>query len=68
VEQAKNIKIYLARSTGDVDLKLSHVPKNELQVMIESSGLKNRYARMRGGDLSVQGVAGDKDLSLPDAI
>ena len=35
VEQAKNIKIYLARSTGDVDLKLSHVPKNELQVMIE---------------------------------
>ena len=35
VEQAKNIKIYLARSTSAVDLKLSHVPKNELQVMIE---------------------------------
>jgi hypothetical protein len=47
-----------------VDLKLSHVPKKELQVTIEIPRSTNLYARMRGGDLSVQGVAGDKDLEL----
>ncbi len=64
VEQAKNIKIQLNRSDGAVDLKLSHVPKNELQVTIEIPRSTNLYARMRGGDLSVEGVAGDKDLEL----
>jgi hypothetical protein len=64
VEQAKNIKIQLKRSDGAVDLKLSHVPKKELQVTIEIPKSTNLYARMRGGDLSVRGVAGDKDLDL----
>jgi hypothetical protein len=47
-----------------VDLKLSHVPKNELQVTIEIPRSSNLYAQMLGGDLSVQGGAGDKDLEL----
>jgi hypothetical protein len=64
LEQAKNIKIQLKRSGSAVDLKLSHVPKKELQVTIEIPRSTNLYARMRGGDLSVQGVAGDKDLEL----
>lgn len=64
MEQAKNIKIHLTRSASAVDLELSHVPKNELQVTIEILRSSNLYARMRGGDLSVQGVAGDKDLEL----
>jgi hypothetical protein len=63
-EQAKGIKIQLKRSGSAVDLRLSHVPKNELQVTIEIPRSTNLYARMRGGDLSVQGVAGDKDLEL----
>src|SRR5580658_4465189 len=64
VEQAENIKIQLERSDKAVDLTLSHVPKNELQVTIEIPRSTNLYARMRGGDLSVQGVTGDKDLEL----
>jgi hypothetical protein len=64
VEQAKNIKIQLKRSGNTVDLKLSHVPKSELQVTIEIPRSTNLYARMRGGDLSVEDVAGDKDLEL----
>jgi hypothetical protein len=64
VEQAKHIKIQLTRSGGAVNLRLSHVPKNELQVTIEIPRSTNLYARMRGGDLSVAGVAGDKDLEL----
>ena len=63
-ERAKNIKIRLKRTGSAVDLRLSHVPKNELQVTIEIPKYSNLYARMRGGDLSVQGVAGDKDLEL----
>jgi len=64
LEQAKNIKVQLTRSDGGVDLKLSHVPKNELLVTIEIPKSTNLYARMRGGDLSVEGISGDKDLEL----
>jgi hypothetical protein len=62
--QAKNIQIRLKRSGGAVDLTLSHVPKKELQVTIEVPRSTNLYARMRGGDLSVQDVVGDQDLQL----
>lgn len=64
VDQARNIRIQLKRQGSAVDLKLSHVPKKELQVTIEIPRSTNLYARMRGGDLSVQGVAGDKDIEL----
>ena len=64
LEQAKNIKIQLKRSGTAVDLTLSHVPKNELQVTIEIPKSTNLYTRMRGGDLSVEDVVGDKDLEL----
>jgi hypothetical protein len=40
------------------------VPKKELQVTITIPKTTNVYARMRGGDLSVEGIAGDKDLQL----
>jgi len=63
-ELAKSVKIQLKRSDGGVDLKLSNVPKNEVQVTIEIPRSTSLYARMRGGDLSVEGVAGDKDLEL----
>jgi hypothetical protein len=64
VELAKKIKIHVNRAGSAVDLKLSRVPKKELQVTIEIPRSTNLYARMRGGDLSVQGVTGDKDLEL----
>jgi hypothetical protein len=64
VELAKNIKIRLKRSGGVADLTLLDVPKKELQVTIEIPRSITLYARMHGGDLSVRGVAGDKDLEL----
>jgi hypothetical protein len=64
LELAKKIKIRLKRANSTVDLKLSHVPKNELQVTIKVPVSTNLYARMRGGDLFVEGVRGDKDLEL----
>lgn len=64
VDMAKNIKIQVKRSEGTVDLKLSHVPKHDLQVTIEIPRSTNLYGRMRGGDLSIEGITGDKDLEL----
>ena len=52
MEEAKNIKNHLTRSARAVDLKLSHVPKNELQVTIESSGLQT-YMRGCGAATSI---------------
>src|SRR5215470_2507040 len=63
-EQAREMKIRLDRSDTAVDLKLSHVPKKEVQVIIEIPKTTNLYARMRGGDLSIRDVSGDKDLEL----
>ena len=64
ISQAKNITIELKRSLDGVDLTLSHVPKNELQVVITIPKSTNLQAHMRGGDLTVEGVSGDKDLQL----
>jgi hypothetical protein len=62
--EANQIRLQLRRSDHAVDLTLSHVPKKELEVTIEIPKTTNLYARMRGGDLAVQGVTGDKDLEL----
>jgi hypothetical protein len=64
VDQAKNIKIRVNHENGSVDLKLTNVPKNELQVTITIPRSTGLYARMRGGDLVVEGVRGNKDLEL----
>jgi hypothetical protein len=64
LEQARKIRIQLRRTGDFVDLRLSHVAKDELQVTIAIPKATNLYARMRGGNLSVEGVAGDKDLAL----
>ena len=64
MEQANHIKIHLTRYGNAVELRLSHVPKKQLQVTIEIPKSTDLYARMRGGDLSVLGIAGDKDLEL----
>jgi hypothetical protein len=64
IDQANNIKIQIKRTGTDVDLTLSHVPKKELQVTIAIPRSTNLYTRMKGGDLAVQDVVGDKDLEL----
>jgi hypothetical protein len=62
VEEAKNIKIHLTRSASAVDLKLSHAPKNELQVTIEilrsSNQRANRQVEFGPGTLPVSGLPG----------
>jgi len=62
--EAHKIRFDFSRVGDIVNLKLSHVPKNELQVTIAIPRDSNLFARMRGGDLSVEGVTGDKNLRL----
>lgn len=64
LDQARKVKIQEVRDGDSVDLTLSHVPKNELQVTITIPRNTHLYARMRGGDLTVDGVTGNKDLAL----
>jgi hypothetical protein len=60
----KRMQVQLKRSGDSLDVVFSHVPKNEFQVTIAVPRETNLFARMRAGDLSVDGVAGDKDLEL----
>ncbi|HXX16060.1 MAG TPA: hypothetical protein VEJ47_14260 [Candidatus Eremiobacteraceae bacterium] len=64
LDQARKVKIQEVRDGENLELTLSHVPKNELQVTITIPRNTHLYARMRGGDLSVDGVVGNKDLAL----
>jgi len=61
---ARKMKVQIRRSGDSLDLTLLNVPKNEFQVTIAIPRETNLYARMRAGDLSVDGIAGDKDLEL----
>ena len=61
---AKHMKVRLQRSGDSLDLTFLNVPKHEVQVTIAIPKDTNLFARMRAGDLSVDGVAGDKDLEL----
>ena len=64
VALARRLKLEVVRNGDNVDLTLAHLPKNELQVTIAIPRNMDLYARMRGGDLAVEGVVGNKDLSL----
>ncbi len=63
-DKAAHMKIRLKRSGDLLDITLLNVPKNEVQVTIAIPKQTNLFARMRGGDLSVDGLVGDKDLEL----
>ena len=51
-------------SGNEAELRISGGPKNDLQVTIEVPRSSMLYVRMPAGELSVEGVAGDKDIEL----
>jgi len=62
--QAKRMKVRIRRTGDSLDLTFSRVPKNEVQITIAIPRETSLYARMRAGDLSVDGITGDKDVEL----
>lgn len=63
-DQAKHMKVRLSRSGDSLDITLLNVPKSEVQVTIAIPKETDVFARARGGDLSVDGIVGNKDLEL----
>ena len=63
-EQASKMKVRIRRVGDALDFTFSHVPKNQVYVTIAIPRETKLYARMKAGDLSVNGIAGDKDLEL----
>lgn len=62
--QARKMQVRLKRSGDSLDITFLHVPKAEVHVTITVPKETNLYARMRAGDLSVDGITGDKDVEL----
>ena len=58
------MRVRIKRIGNTLDFTFLHVPKNEVYVTITIPRETSLFARMRAGDLSVDGVAGDKDLEL----
>ena len=63
-DNARGLTVRFRRSGNDGDLRVSGGPKNNLEVTIEVPNSAMLFVRMPAGDLSVEGVSGDKDVEL----
>jgi len=61
---AQDLTVRFKRADRDADLRISGGPRNGLQVTVEVPASSMLYVRMPAGDLSVEGVSGDKDVEL----
>jgi pimeloyl-ACP methyl ester carboxylesterase len=64
IAKARNLTVQFVRSGQGGDLRVFGGPRKEFRVTIEIPKSTNLYVRMRGGDLKVEGVVGNKDVSL----
>ena len=63
-EHARNLTVRLTEDSKGNALRISHGPRNDLQVTIEIPKHTDLYLRMSGGDLDVEHLVGNKDVSL----
>jgi len=63
-DNARDLTVRFRRSGSDGDLRVFDGPKNNLEVTIEVPSSTMLFVRMPAGDLSVEGVSGDKDVEL----
>ncbi len=63
-DSAQDLTVRLKRADNNADLRVFGGPKNELQVTIEVPKSTDLYVRMRGGDLDVNNIVGNKDVEL----
>jgi len=61
---SRDLTVRFKRSSNDTELRVSGGPRNELQVTIEVPKFTGLFVRMPAGQLEVDGIAGDKDVSL----
>jgi len=63
-DNARELTVRLRRFDSDADLRVFGGPKNDLQVTIEIPKQSMLFVRMPAGDLTLEGISGDKDVEL----
>jgi len=63
-DNASELTVRFRRSGSDADLRVFGGPKNNLEVTIEVPNSAMLFVRMPAGDLTIEGVSGDKDVEL----
>jgi len=63
-DDARDLTVRFRRSGNDADVRVFGGPKNNLEVTIEVPNYTVLFVRMPAGDLSIEGVSGDKDVEL----
>ena len=63
-DNARELTLLFKRFNNDADLRIFGGPKNNLEVTVEIPSSAMLFVRMPAGDLSVDGVSGDKDIEL----
>jgi hypothetical protein len=63
-DYARELTVRFRRWGNDGELRIFGGPKNNLEVTIEVPISAMLFVRMPAGDLSVEGVSGDKDIEL----
>lgn len=61
---AQDLAVRFRLAGSDADIKIWGGPKNDLQVIVEVPASSMLHVRMPAGDLSIEGVSGDKDVEL----
>ena len=61
---AQDLAVRFRLTGSDADIKIWGGPKNDLQVIVEVPVSSMLHVRMPAGDLSIEGVSGDKDVEL----
>jgi hypothetical protein len=63
-DQAGDLTVRFERFANDADLRISGGPKNDLQIIVEIPASSSLFVRMPAGDLTIEGVTGNKDVEL----
>jgi len=64
VREAHGVRVTLAEKRGVSELRVSGGPKNDLTITIRIPRATNIYARIPFGEVHVEGVEGNKDISI----
>jgi len=63
-ENARDLTVRFKPSSTGAELRVSGGPRNELQVTIHIPKNMGIFVRMPAGELTVEGISGDKDVEL----
>jgi hypothetical protein len=64
VHEAHDVRVVISEKHGVTELKVSGGPKNDLTITIRIPRTTDLYARIPFGEVHVEGIEGNKDISL----